>query len=81
MNKNLKKTLWFALLFFDVFVFEQGIVHSNIPTLILAAILAGIINFAGNESMFGDFERNQKEKILARKKQLEMRKKKASERQ
>lgn len=80
MSKNLKKTLWFALLFFDVFVFEQGIVHTNIPSLILAAILAGIINFAGNESMFGDFERRQKAKILERKKRLEARKQKGSER-
>lgn len=80
MSKNLKKTLWFALLFFDVFVFEQGIVHTNIPSLILAAILAGIINFAGNESMFGDFERRKKAKILERKKRLEARKQKGSER-
>ena len=78
MNKNLKKTLWFALLFLDVIAFEQAIVHTNIPSLILAAIVAGVINFKGNEAMFGDFDRKRKARIEARKKEiLKMRKKKA----
>lgn len=70
MNKRVKKLLWFLLLFFDLIVFEQGIVHSNVPSLLLAAVLAGIINFKGNNTMFGDFERQQKKKIEARKKDL-----------
>lgn len=80
MNKNLKKTLWFALLFLDIIVFEQAIVHTNIPSLILAAIVAGVINFKGNEAMFGDFDRKRKARIEARRKEiLKMRKKKAQE--
>lgn len=80
MNKNLKKTLWFSLLFIDLIVFEQAIVHSNIPSLILAAVVAGIINFKGNEAMFGDFDRQRKARMEARKKKiLEIRKRKAQE--
>lgn len=70
MNKKIKKLLWFLLLFFDLIAFEQAIIHSNIPTLILAAIVAGIIHFEGNESMFGDFDRKRKAQIEARKKEL-----------
>ena len=79
MNKNLKKTLWFALLFLDVIVFEQAIVHTNIPSLILAAIVAGVINFKGNEAMFGDFDRKRKARIEARRKEILKMRKKAQE--
>lgn len=80
MNKKLKKTLWFLLLFIDLLVFEQALVHSNIPSLILAAIVAGVINFKGNESMFGDFDRKRKAQLKARKERiLQIRKQKMQE--
>lgn len=71
MSKSLRKTIWFLLLFFDLVVFEQAIIHSNIPSLLLAAVLAAIIHFKGNEAMFGDFDRKRKAKLEARKKHYE----------
>lgn len=68
MNKNVVKTLWFMLLFADLILFEQAIIHSNIPSLLIAAIIAGIIHFKGNDAMFGEFDRKRKAKIEARKK-------------
>jgi hypothetical protein len=78
-RKNLIKTFWFLLLFLDLIVFEQGLIHSNIPSLLIAAVLAAIINFKGHESMFGDFDRMRKAKMEARRKEIELRKKRTQE--
>lgn len=75
MSKNIVKTLWFSLLFVDIIIFEQAIIHSNFFFLILAAVIATIVNFKGNESMFGEYNRKREEKIEARKKRLEIRRK------